>query len=75
MSATREPARNGPTAQEGWSLDHCEAEVAHLYKVLHRYRSMTEESGWAQFDARARPTDDRRRRATAPRGAGESRRA
>ncbi len=59
MSATHEPSWKGRITQESWSLDHCEAEVAHLYKVLHRYRNLTEESGWAQFDGRARVGTDR----------------
>jgi len=67
MSATSEPSRHGGTRLEGWSLDHCEAEVAHLYKVLHRYRSLTEDSGWAQFDGRARTHDDRDKRLTGAR--------
>ncbi len=58
MSATGQPSRNGRMAQESWSLDHCEAEVAHLYTVLNRYRSKTRESGWAQFDSRPRVRAD-----------------
>ena len=65
MSATRESSLNG--GKESWSLDHCEAEVAHLYKVLHRYRNLTEESGWAQFDDRARARSDSNERAAAGR--------
>ena len=61
MSAIREPSWTG--GKEGWSLDNCEAEVAHLYRVLHRYRNLTEDSGWAQFDSRARVRDDSNERA------------
>ncbi len=45
-------------AEQSWSLDHCEAEVARLYTVLNRYRSKTRESGWAQFDGRPRARTD-----------------
>ena len=53
MSATGEASWIGGMAQESWSVDapdHCEAQVAHLYKVLHRYRNLASESRWAESD-------------------------
>ena len=72
MSATHEPSRHGGTARDGWSLDHCEAEVAHLYKVLHRYRSLTDDSGWAQFNGRGAVRTDREPRLAGARAGGQA---
>ena len=62
MSATRESPRNGERARQSWSLDHCEAEVAHLYKVLHHFQSLTGKAEWALFDDRPQERADRDKR-------------
>jgi hypothetical protein len=55
MSATGKVPWIGGMAQDSWSVDapdHCEAQVAHLYRVLYRYRSLASESRWAESDGR-----------------------
>lgn len=67
MSATGKEPWVGGMAQASGSVDapdHCEAEVAHLYRVLHRYRSLASESRWAESDGRTWvPTGEGERRA------------
>jgi hypothetical protein len=67
MSATGEASWSGGMAQESGSVDapdQCEAQVAHLYSVLHRYRMLASESRWAESDGlRSVHTNEGERRA------------
>jgi hypothetical protein len=61
MSATGEASWIGGMAQESSLVDapdDCDAEVAHLYRVLHRYRRLTHESRWDQSNGRTRMRTD-----------------